>query len=184
MSSGEGEIRQRLVEANLIDCIVALPTQLFYTTQIPVTLWFLAKNKANGTGQAGRTLRDRTGEVLFIDARELGRMEDRTHRTLDPEDRAKIAGTYHAWRGDAEPGAAAYADELGFCKAAPLTTVKEHRYVLTPGRYVGAPESEAPDEPYAEAVARLTAELEEQMREASALDGDLKNALSMLTDAV
>jgi len=183
MSSGEGEIRQRLVEANLVDCIVALPTQLFYTTQIPVTLWFLSKNKANGTGQEGRRLRDRTGEILFINARDMGRMEDRTHRTLDPDDRARITGAYHAWRGDADPGADPYEDVPGFCKAATLAKVKEERYVLTPSRYVGRPEAEEPDEPYAEAVARLTVELEEQMEGSVALDDAVKHALEALTDA-
>src|SRR3989454_1489894 len=128
--SGEGEIRKNIVEADLVDCMVALPGQLFYATQIPVCLWFLARDKKNGR------FRDRRGQVLFIDARKLGLMVDRTHRELTDEDVARIAGTYHAWRG--EKDASVYADMLGFCKSAELEEIRRHGHVLTPGVYVGA----------------------------------------------
>ena len=113
--SGEGEIRKQLVEADLVDCMIALPGQLFYTTQIPVCLWFLARDKSDGPGSGGRC-RDRRGETLFIDARQMGALVDRTHKELSDEDIARIAGTYHAWRG--EPGTSGYADVPGFCKSA------------------------------------------------------------------
>ena len=124
--SGEGEIRKAIIEADLVDCMVALPGQLFYSTQIPVCLWFLARNKKNGR------FRDRRGETLFIDARKMGILVDRVHRELTDEDVAKIAGAYHAWRGD--KGAGKYADVLGFCKATKLDDIRKHGHVLTPGR--------------------------------------------------
>jgi len=129
--SGEGEIRKNIIEADLVDCMMALPGQLFYSTQIPACLWFLARDKKNSR------FRDRRGEVLFIDARKMGRMVDRTHRELTDEDIARIAGTYHTWRSDKGPDKK-YADVPGFCKAAPLEEIRKHGYVLTPGRYVGA----------------------------------------------
>src|SRR6267378_1778176 len=132
--SGEGEIRKAIIEADLVDCMVALPGQLFYSTQIPVCLWFLARQKKNGR------FRDRRGETLFIDARKLGSMVDRVQRELTIEDASKIAGTYHAWRGD--KGAVQYADFPGFCKAASLDDIRKHGHVLTPGRFVGAEEAE------------------------------------------
>jgi len=132
--SGEGEIRKAMIEADLVDCMVALPGQLFYSTQIPVCLWFLARDRKN------RRFRDRRGETLFIDARKLGTMADRVHRELTDEDTAKIAGTYHSWRGD--EGAGEYADVPGFCRAAKLDEVRRHGHVLTPGRYVGAEAAE------------------------------------------
>jgi type I restriction enzyme M protein len=157
-TSGEGEIRRRIVEADLVDCIVAMPGQLFYSTQIPVSFWFLARNKRNGRGMENRPLRDRSGELLFIDARKLGRMEDRVHRTLDPPDIARIAGAYHAWRGDSgDP----YADVPGFCKAATLDEVRAHNHVLTPGRYVGVEAAEEDGEPFEEKMQRLVATLEQ-----------------------
>jgi len=129
-TSGEGEIRRRLVEANLVDCIVAMPEKLFFNTGIPVCLWFVAKNRANGR------FRDRRGEVLFIDARKLGTMESRTLRVMSPEDTARVAGTYHAWRNaTADP---VYADVPGFCRSAKIEEIASHDFVLTPGRYVGA----------------------------------------------
>jgi len=118
-TSGAGQIRQAIVEADLVDCIVSLPGQLFLSTQIPVSLWFLARNKENGFGQEGKTLRDRRGKILFLDARNLGEMEDRTHRILTDEDIFKITGTYHAWRGDAE---AVYGDVPVFASPPLLTT--------------------------------------------------------------
>ena len=160
--SGEGEIRKAIVEADLVDCMVALPGQLFYSTQIPVCLWFLARNKRNSR------FRDRRGETLFIDARKLGSMVDRVHRELTDEDIAKIAGTYHAWRGDKDAGK--YADVPGLCKAAKLDDIRKHGHVLTPGRYVGAAAAEEDDEPFEEKMKRLTAALRQQTEEAAKLD--------------
>ena len=160
--SGEGEIRKNLVEADLVDCMVALPGQLFYSTQIPVCLWFLARDRRNGR------FRDRRGETLFIDARKLGALVDRTHRELSDEEIARIAGTYHAWRGDA--GAGEYADVPGFCKSATTEEVRGHGHVLTPGRYVGAAEADEDGEPFEEKMARLSATLREQMAEGRRLD--------------
>jgi type I restriction enzyme M protein len=160
--SGEGEIRKSLIEANLVDCMVALPGQLFYSTQIPACLWFLARDRKN------HKFRDRRGQVLFIDARRLGRMVDRTHRELTDEDVARIANTYHAWRGEKE--ANEYADAPGFCKSATLDDVRKHGHVLTPGRYVGAEALEADGEPFEEKMKRLAATLREQQAEAAKLD--------------
>jgi type I restriction enzyme M protein len=177
-TSGEGEIRKRLVEADLVDCIVALPGQLFYSTQIPVSLWFLARNKQNGRGMANKPLRDRSGQVLFIDARKLGRMEDRVHRVLDPEHVACIAGTYHAWRGDGD--GTAYADEPGFCKAATLDEIRAHGHVLTPGRYVGVAEVVDDGPPFAEKMAALTRTLRLQFAESARLESAIRDNLSRL----
>jgi len=177
-SGGEGEIRRRLVEADLVDCIVALPGQLFYSTQIPVSLWFLARNKRSGRGRDGATLQDRSGHILFIDARKLGRLEDRVHRTLDPADIGRIAGAYHAWRGDGDGGA--HEDVPGFAKAATLAEVAGHGHVLTPGRYVGVAEAEADAEPFGEKMARLTATLEEQFAESARLEGAIRDNLAAL----
>ena len=156
--SGEGEIRKNLVEADLVDCMVALPGQLFYSTQIPACLWFLARDRKNGK------FRDRRGEVLFIDARKLGSMVDRTHRELTDQDVARIAGTYHAWRGEKDAGE--YDDVPGFCKSASLEEIRKHGHVLTPGRYVGAEEVEDDGEPFEEKMERLVATLREQQAEA------------------
>jgi len=131
--SGEGEIRRKLVEADLVDCMVAMPGQLFYSVQIPVCLWFFARSR-DGSDKR----RSRKGEVLFIDARKLGRMETRVHRVLDAEDIEKVAGTYHAWRNVG----GSYEDVPGFCKSATFAEIKAHDFVLTPGRYVGAEEVE------------------------------------------
>lgn len=160
--SGEGEIRKAIVEADLVDCMVALPGQLFYSTQIPVCLWLLARNKKNGR------FRDRRGEVLFIDARKMGAMADRVRRELTDADIAKIAGTYHAWRGDA--GGGDYADIAGFCKRATLDDIRNHGHVLTPGRYVGAEEVEEDGEAFVEKMRRLSETLREQQSEAAMLD--------------
>jgi type I restriction-modification system DNA methylase subunit len=134
--SGEGDIRRAMVEGDVVDCMVALPPQLFYSTQIPACLWFLARDKRADQKGGRKDARDRRGEVLFIDARKLGHLVDRTRRELSDDDIARIAGAYHAWRG--ADGAAAYADEPGFCKAASLEEIRGHDHVLTPGRYVGA----------------------------------------------
>jgi type I restriction enzyme M protein len=160
--SGEGEIRKRIIEADLVDCMVALPGQLFYSTQIPVCLWFLARHKRNGR------FRERRGETLFIDARKMGTLVDRVHRELTDQDVAKIAGTYHAWRGDR--GAGEYADVPGFCKAAKLDDIRKHGHVLTPGRYVGAEAAEEDGEPFDEKMKRLTAALRQQTADAAKLD--------------
>ncbi len=170
--SGEGEIRKAIVEADLVDCMVALPGQLFYSTQIPVCLWFLARDRKNGR------FRDRRGEILFIDARKLGTMVDRVHRELTPDDIAKIAGTYHAWRGD--KGAGEYADVPGFCRAAKVEEVREHGFVLTPGRYVGAEAQEEDDEPFEERMKRLVAQLREQQAEGARLDAAIVSSLKGL----
>ena len=160
--SGEGEIRRNIVEADLVDCMVALPGQLFYSTQIPVCLWFLARDKRDGR------YRDRRGGTLFIDARKLGSLVDRTHRELSDEEIARIAGAYHAWRGD--EGTGDYADEPGFCKSVNLEEIRGHGHVLTPGRYVGAADAQEDDEPFDEKMARLTATLREQTAEGRRLD--------------
>jgi type I restriction enzyme M protein len=170
--SGEGEIRQRMIEADIVDCMVTLPGQLFYSTQIPVCLWFLTRNKKNGR------FRDRRGETLFIDARKMGTLTDRVHRELTDEDIARIAGTYHAWRGD--KGAGEYADAPGFCKAAKLDEIQKHGYVLTPGRYVGAEAVEDDGEPFEEKMARLAATLREQQAEAARLDAAITANLKEL----
>ncbi len=168
--SGEGEIRKQLVEADLVDCMIALPGQLFYTTQIPVCLWFLARDKSDGPGSGG-ACRDRRRETLFIDARQMGALVDRTHKELSDEDIARIAGTYHAWRGEpgcrGEPGTSGYADVPGFCASATTERIAEHGYVLTPGRYVGAADAEDDGEPFDEKMKRLTAELREQFAESA-----------------
>jgi len=170
--SGEGEIRKNLIEADLVDCMVALPGQLFYSTQIPVCLWFLARTKHNGR------FRDRRGETLFLDARKLGSMVDRTHRELTDADLAEIAGTYHAWCGD--QGAGAYADVPGFCKSAKLEDIRKHGHVLTPGRYVGAAAAEEDGEPFEEKMSRLAATLREQQLEATKLDAAIAANLEEL----
>lgn len=168
--SGEGDIRRAMVEGDVVDCMIALPGQLFYSTQIPACLWFLARNRNPGNGW-----RDRRGEVLFIDARKLGHMVDRTRKEFSDDDIAKIAGTYHAWRG--EPGADAYEDAPGFCKAATLEQIRVHSHVLTPGRYVGAVVAEADDAPFEERFAQLKENLAEQFAEAEELSTLIQSKL-------
>ena len=170
--SREGDIRKSLIEDDLVDCMVALPGQLFYSTQIPACLWFLSRNRRNGK------YRDRRGEILFIDARKLGLMVDRTHRDFAPEDIARIASAYHAWRG--EEGAGDYEDVPGFCKSASLEEVGKHGYVLTPGRYVGAEVQEDDGEPFAEKMQRLTSQWREQQAEAVRLDTAIAENLEKL----
>ncbi len=160
--SGEGDIRRSLVEADLVDCMVALPGQLFYSTQIPACLWFLARGRKNGK------FRDRRGHVLFIDARKLARLVDRTHRELTDDELARIAKTYHAWRGEKDAGT--YEDIPGFCKSAPMEEIRKHGHVLTPGRYVGAEAQEDDGEPFEEKMKRLVSQLRGQQAEAAKLD--------------
>ena len=164
--SGEDEIRRAMVEADVVDCMVALPGQLFYSTQIPACLWFLARNK-----NPGGKLRDRRGEVLFIDARKLGTLVDRTRKEFSDEDIARIAGTYHAWREGK-----GYEDVPGFCKAAKLEEISAHNHVLTPGRYVGAADVEDDDVPFPERFAALRAKLEEQFAEAERLTATIRQS--------
>jgi len=183
--SGEGKIRAAIIEADLVDCMVALPGQLFYSTQIPACLWFLARDKNNGVSSDGRPLRDRRGEILFIDTRQMGVMRDRTHRELTDEEIARIAATYHAWRSDgASMGRSQtvpYQDVPGFCKAAVLDEVRANNYVLTPGRYVGiAEQDDGDDEPFEEKMARLTAELENQFAESRRLEEAIRRNLEEL----
>jgi type I restriction enzyme M protein len=173
--SGEGDIRRRLVEADLVECIVALPGQLFYSTPIPASLWFLNRDKTPG---GARAWRDRRGETLFIDARKLGAMVDRTHRELAAEDVARIAGTYHAWRG--ERGAGEYVHVPGFCASATADDLAHHGYVLTPGRYVGTEEAEEEDEPLDEKITRLTQELLDSFVESDRLQERVRAALGRL----
>lgn len=171
--SGEGEIRRALIEADLIDCIVSLPAQLFSTTQIPVCLWFVARDKSNGLVK-DRKLRDRRGETLFIDARNLGSMKTRTLKELTEEDIERIAGTYHAWREKGD----GYADIPGFAKSATTEQIAAQGHVLTPGRYVGTEAREADSEPFAEKMARLTATLMAQMERGADLDGEIRAQLA------
>jgi type I restriction enzyme M protein len=171
-TSGEGEIRKQIVEADLVDCMVALPGQLFYSTQIPVCLWFIARNKRDAR------FRDRRGETLFIDTRRAGELVDRVHRELDEEDIARIAGAYHAWRGD--KGAVQYEDVGGFCHGARLEEIGQNGYALTPGRYVGAVRAAGEDEPFEGRMERLAAELEEAFGEAACLEQAIRANLRKL----
>ncbi len=170
--SGEGEIRKAIIEADLVDCMIALPGQLFYGSQIPACLWFLTRNKSNGK------FRDRRGETLFIDVRKMGTMVDRTHRDLNDEDIAKIARTYHAWRGEKDAGK--YKDLPGFCKAAKTKDIAAHGYVLTPGRYVGAEAQEDDGEPFEDKMKRLTMRLEEQFVGSEKLEKAIRENLKRL----
>ncbi len=170
-TSGEGEIRKNLIEANLVDCMVALPGQLFYATQIPVCLWFLARDRRNGK------FRDRRGNILFIDARKLGRLIDRTHRELSDADVALVADTYHAWR---RRDAGDYTDAPGFCKSATVEEVRRHGHVLTPGRYVGTGPTEDDGEPFGEKMARLTAQWQGHQAEGERVDAAIAANLAAL----
>jgi len=166
-TSNEGEIRKNIIENNLVDCMVALPSQLFYNTMIPACLWFVARDKKN------HKFRDRSNEVLFIDARKLGVMIDRRHRELTEEDVKKISDTYHAWRGEVGK----YEDVAGFCKSAKLDEIRKHEHILTPGRYVGAEAEEEDAEVFEEKMKRLTSELKKQMEEGKKLDEEIKKNL-------
>jgi type I restriction enzyme M protein len=170
--SGEGDIRKAIVEADLVDCIVAMPGQLFYSTSIPVCVWVLARDKKN------HRCRDRRGEMLFIDARRLGTMVSRVQRELKDEDIGRIADAYHAWRG--EKDAAKYEDVLGFCKAAKRQDVAASGFVLTPGRYVGAEEVEDDGEPFEERFPKLVAKLEEQFATGAKLEERIRRSIARL----
>ncbi|MEC2074811.1 class I SAM-dependent DNA methyltransferase [Metabacillus fastidiosus] len=164
-TSGEGEIRKSLIEADLVECIVTLPGQLFYSTQIPVCIWFVSKNKSK-TGK-----RSRNGEILFIDARKLGFMVDRTHKEFTDADIEKITNVFHKWRGKSDE---LYEDIQGFCKAATFEEVRNNDYILTPGRYVGLEEAEDDGEPFEEKMARLTSELSEQFAKSKELENQIR----------
>ena len=162
-TSNEGAIRKAIIEADLVDCMIAMPGQLFYTTQIPVSLWFLNRSKS------------RRGETLFIDARKLGHLIDRTHRELTDAEIARIADTYHAWRNRGD-----YGDIPGFCKSASTEQIRDHGYVLTPGRYVGAAAVEDDGVPFEEKMAELTATLYRQFEEAETLEAAIRRNLEVL----
>ncbi|AKB36165.1 Type I restriction-modification system, DNA-methyltransferase subunit M [Methanosarcina siciliae C2J] len=170
-TNNEGEIRKAIIEADLVECMVALPGQLFTNTQIPACIWFLTRNKAVRNGN-----RDRKDEILFIDARNCGYMVDRVLRAFDYEkDILRIANTFHAWKNGEK-----YEDELGFCKSATLEDIRKNDYVLTPGRYVGAPEQEDDGEPFEEKMARLTQKLETQFEESAKLEKMIRDNLRVL----
>jgi type I restriction enzyme M protein len=173
--SGEGEIRKAIIEADLVDCMVALPGNLFYSTTIQVCLWFVTKSKA---ADAERGFRDRRRHTLFIDASKLGTLIDRVHRELTDADLEKITSTYHVWRGD--KGAGKYEDVAGFCKSATTAEIAAHGHILTPGRYVGAEEVEDDGEPFQEKMPRLVAELHAQFAESAKLEQAIKANLRRL----
>jgi type I restriction enzyme M protein len=169
-SSGEGEIRKAIIEADLVDCMIALPGQLFYTTPIAVCLWFLARNKSNGK------FRDRRGHTLFVDARKMGYLVDRTHRELSEKETLRIARTYHAWRSGRDT--AAYADVPGFCKSASHEEIARHRYALVPGRYVGFEEFVEEEEPFEEKFERLNSLLVSQFDQSAELEKKIRTSLA------
>lgn len=174
-TSNEGEIRKSIIEADLVDCMVALPSQLFKNTMIPACLWFISRDRKNGH------FRDRRGEILFIDARNFGTMIDRRHRELTPEDIKKISDTYHSWRGETIDGKKIeYEDVSGFCKSATLQEIREQNHMLTPGRYVGYEIDEEDDEVFEEKIKRLTTELSKQMKKGTKLDEEIKRNLESI----
>jgi len=159
-------------KVDLVDCMIALPGQLFYSTQIPACLWFVSRNKKNGK------FRDRSGQTLFIDARKLGHLVDRKHKELSDEEISYIAHTYHAWRG--EQGAGEYQDVPGFCKSTTTVEIASHNFLLTPGRYVGAEEAEDDDEAFEEKMEYLTKLLEKQFEKSAQLEKVIKKSLMRL----
>ncbi|HEY0892479.1 MAG TPA: class I SAM-dependent DNA methyltransferase [Cellvibrio sp.] len=171
-TNNEGEIRRKLIENDLVECMVALPGQLFTNTQIPACIWFLTKNKGERISAAGKKLRNRKGEVLFIDARNLGYMKDRVLRDFTHEDLEKVTSTYHNWQTGSD-----YQNVAGFCFSAELKDLEKHDFVLTPGRYVGAAEEEDDGEPFAEKMQRLTAQLKDQFEESARLEAEIKKNL-------
>ncbi|WP_239995846.1 SAM-dependent methyltransferase [Nitrincola tibetensis] len=170
-TNNEGEIRKRLIEEDLIECMVALPGQLFTNTQIPACIWFLTKDKSGKDGKK----RDRRDQVLFIDARNLGYMRDRVLRDFTNEDIRKVADTFHAWRSGS-----GYEDEAGYCASVDFQQIEKHDFVLTPGRYVGAPDQEDDGEPFADKMARLTEQLRGQFAESERLEVEIKRNLGGL----
>ena len=185
--SGEGTIRKALIEADLVDCMVALPGQLFYSTQIPVCLWFLVKSKAarvikSSDKATSDSFRERRRETLFIDARKMGKLIDRVHRELTDDDIVKIVSTYHGWRSapslNSEPPTLnPYKDIPGFCKSATTEEIAAYGHVLTPGRYVGAEEVEDDGDPFEEKMPRLVAELRTQFAASATLEYAIKATL-------
>ncbi|CAM1340167.1 class I SAM-dependent DNA methyltransferase [Tenacibaculum aestuarii] len=184
-TSGEGELRKKFIENDLVDCMIALPGQLFYTTQIPVCLWFMTKNKKGGNA-TGSNFRNREGETLFIDARNMGTMLDRTHKELTDDDIAEITNTYHNWRNkpvtssDSEQSEELYRDVAGYCKSATLEEIKKNDYILTPGRYVGIAAEEDDGIPFEEKMTELSQTLFAQMNEAAELDQTIRENLKLL----
>ena len=174
-TSGEGEIRKNMLEDDIVSCVIALPTQLFRGTQIPVCIWFFAKDK--GVGSKGAI--DRRGQFLLIDARSLGHMVDRTERTFSNEDIQKLANTFHTWRGRSSTESE-YNDELGFCKSVSLEEIREADFTLTPGRYVGFVEDEEDEEPIDEKITRLQAELNAALDESARLGAVVREQLGRL----
>jgi len=178
---GEGAIRQKLIENDLVDCMIALPGQLFYTTQIPVCLWFLTKNKK---ADSARGYRDRQGQTLFIDARKIGTMISRTQKELTADDIAAIAKTYHTWRSSPSPsgrgGGEGYEDQPGYCKSATLADIQKHDYVLTPGRYVGAAPLEDDGIPFETKMTEMSQTLYAQMAKSAKLDAVIRQNLEGL----
>jgi type I restriction enzyme M protein len=171
-TSGEGDIRQAIIEADLVDCMVALPSQLFYNTMIPACLWFIARDKKN------HKFRDRRGKTLFVDVRNMGEMIDRRHRDLTNEEIQKISKTYHAWRG--EKGCGKYEDIKGFCNEASIDDIRKHGHILTPGRYVGVEDVEEDDEAFEEKMKRLTKELSGQFKKSDQLEVEIKKNLKSI----
>jgi type I restriction enzyme M protein len=179
-TNNEGEIRKNLITNDLVECMVALPGQLFTNTQIPACIWFLTNNKGERTDKAGRKLRSRKGEVLFVDARNLGYMKDRVLRDFTMDDIQKVADIFHAWKTGEEVNGVAYEDQAGFCKSATLEEIKKHDFVLTPGRYVGATEELDDGIPFSEKMATLTTKLSEQFAESATLEAEIKKNLAGL----
>lgn len=171
-TSGEGEIRKAIIEDDLVDCMIALPGQLFYSTQIPVCLWFVTRTKNDGKS------RDRKRETLFIDGRKLGTLVDRVHRNLEDADIGRITNTFHAWKGDSGE---AYSDQPGFCKSVTLKEIQNKGYILTPGRFIDAADIAEDDEPFEEKMASLVATLEEQFIESSKLENKIREYLKHVT---
>jgi type I restriction enzyme M protein len=174
-TTSELAIRQSIIENDLVDCMIALPGQLFYTTQIPVCLWFLSKNK-KANPELG--FRNRQGETLFIDARKMGELKDRVHRELTDDEITLITRTYHAWRGEEKDGN--YEDIAGFCKSASLEEVQNNGYVLTPGRYVGIEDEDDDGIPFEEKMEKLTTMLSEQLMMSNLLDNSIQTNLKEL----
>jgi type I restriction enzyme M protein len=169
-TSGEGEIRKNIIEADLVDCMISLPPQLFYNTMIPACLWFVSRDKKNNN------YRNRTGETLFIDCRNMGVMKDRRHREITDEEILKIAGIYHEWKAKNSK----YKDVKGFCKSAKLEDIKKNDFVLTPGRYVGTEVVEEDDEAFEEKMKRLTKDLGEQFEESGKLEEEIRKNMKGL----